>query len=185
MGRKEYELGEDEWRGGGEAGEWKMTSHHLLLSFLHDHYTSCMIIGDKKTEIKSYRAFLPQINIQCIANILTYDDIELQNKAIEIQQESSKSSDENWSQIPKFFKYGHISALILFTKKFFFVSEIIKQCIANERIDAYSSSKNLSSNKNEIRHGCCDVHLIKFGITIIQPTESTILYTTTVEGGTF
>ena len=85
------------------------------------------------------------------------------------------------------FKYGHISALIFFTKKLIFSSEINKQCIANERIDDYLSysTKNLSFNKNEIRHGCCGAHLIKFGITLTQPTESTILYTSTVEGFTF
>ena len=73
---------------------------------------------------------------------------------------------------------------LFFTKKLIFLSEIIKQCIANERIDACLSysTKNLSSNKNEIRHGYCAAHLIKFGITLTQPTESTILYTTTVEG---
>ena len=54
-----------------------------------------MIIGDKKTEIKSYRTFLQQINIQFIANVLTYDDIDLQNKAIEIHQEWNRAGDEN------------------------------------------------------------------------------------------
>ena len=77
---------------------------------------------------------------------------------------------------------------LYFTKKLIFLSETIKQCIANERnIDAYMSysTKNLSSNKNEIRHGCCGAHLIKFGVTQTLPTASTILYTTTVEGLTF
>ena len=139
--------------------------------------------GDKKTGIKLCRTFLLQINTQCIANVLTNDDIDLQNKAIKIHQEWSKAGDENWSHIPISFKYGHISTFILY-KEAIFLSEIIKQCIANERIDAYLSysTKNLSSNKNEIRHGCCDAHLIKFGITLTLPTESTILYTTTVEG---
>ena len=54
-----------------------------------------MIIGDKKTKIKSYKTFLQQINTQCIANVLTYDDIDLQNKAIEIHQELRKASDDN------------------------------------------------------------------------------------------
>ena len=61
------------------------------------------------------------------------------------------------------FKYGHISTLILY-KEVIFLSEIIKQCIANERIDAYfsHSTNNLSSNMNEIRYGCCGAHLIQF-----------------------
>ena len=54
-----------------------------------------MIIGDKKTEMKLYRTFFSQINIQCIVNVLTYDDNDLQNKAIEIHQKCSKESDEN------------------------------------------------------------------------------------------
>ena len=54
-----------------------------------------MTIGDKKTEIKLCRTFLSQINTQCIANVLTYDDIDLQNIAIEILQEWSKAGDEN------------------------------------------------------------------------------------------
>ena len=77
---------------------------------------------------------------------------------------------------------------LFFTKTLIFLSEIIQQCIANERnIDAYLSysTKNLSFNKNEIRHGCCSAHLIKFGIILTLPTDSTILYTTTVEGLTF
>ena len=85
------------------------------------------------------------------------------------------------------FKCDHISAFILYNEVNFFLSDIIRQCIANERIDAdlNYSTKNLSSNKNEIGHGCCGAHLIKFGITLALPTESTVLYTTTVEGGTF
>ena len=76
---------------------------------------------------------------------------------------------------------------LFFITKLIFLSEIIRQCIANERIDAdlNYSTKNLSSNKNEIRHGCCGAHLIKFGITLALPTESTVLYTTTVEGAHF
>ena len=54
-----------------------------------------MTIGDKKTEIKLYRKNLSQINTQCIAIVLTYDDIDLQYKAIEIHQEWSKAVDEN------------------------------------------------------------------------------------------
>ena len=80
---------------------------------------------------------------------------------------------------PKFENYSN--------KEVIYLSKIIKPCIANERIDAYLSysTKNLSSNKNEIGHGCCGAHLVKFGITLTLPTESTILYTTTVEGRTF
>ena len=54
-----------------------------------------MTIGDKKIENKLCRTFLSQINTQCIAKALTYDDIDLQNKAIEIHQEWSKAGDEN------------------------------------------------------------------------------------------
>ena len=57
---------------------------------------------------------LSQINTQCIANVLTYDDIDLQNKVIEIHQEWSKAGDENWSHIPISLRYGHISTLILY-----------------------------------------------------------------------
>ena len=53
-------------------------------------------------------------------NFLTYDDIDLQNKEIEIYQERSKASDENWSQIPMSFKYGLISAFILYNEVNFF-----------------------------------------------------------------
>ena len=37
-GRMGYELCDDEWRAGGEAGERNVTSHKLLLSVLHDHW---------------------------------------------------------------------------------------------------------------------------------------------------
>ena len=98
----------------GEEKRVREMSRHIIYC-----YTSYMIIGDKKTEIKSYRTFLLQIIIQCIANVLTYDDIDFQNKAIEVHQEWSKASDENWSQIPMSFKCGHNSTLIL-TKKLLF-----------------------------------------------------------------
>ena len=49
-------------------------------------------------------------------NFLTYDDIDLQSKEIEIYQQRSKASDENWSQIPMSFKYGHISAFIFYNE---------------------------------------------------------------------
>ena len=70
------------------------------------------------------------------------------------------------------FKYGHISKLILYNEVIFFWSEIIKKCIADERIDACLSysTKRLSSNKNEIRHGYCDTHLTQFEITLTLPT---------------
>ena len=58
-------------------------------------YPSYMTIGDKKTEIKLCRTNLSQINTQCIAIVLTYDDIDLQYKAIEFHQEWSKAGDEN------------------------------------------------------------------------------------------
>ena len=151
-------------------------------------YPSYMTIGDENTGIKLCRTFLSQISTQCIWNVLTYNDIDLENKAIEIHHEWSKAGEEIWSHIPISFNYGHISTLILYKDVNFVLSEIIKQCIANERnIDAYLSysKKNLSSSKNEIRHGCCTAHLIKFEITLTLPTESTILYRTTVEGLTF
>ena len=44
----------------GEEKRLREMSRHIIYC-----YTSYMIIGDKKTEIKSYRIFLPQINIQC------------------------------------------------------------------------------------------------------------------------
>ena len=46
-----------------------------------------MTIIYKKTAIKLCKSFLSQINTQYIANVLKYDDIDLQNKAIEIHQE--------------------------------------------------------------------------------------------------
>ena len=69
----------------GEEGEEKRV-REMSRQIIHCN-TSYMIIGDMKTEMKSYRTFLPQINIQCIANVLTYDDIDFQNKAIEVHQE--------------------------------------------------------------------------------------------------
>ena len=97
-----------------------------------------------------------------------------------------KAGDEHWSHMTISFKYGYNSTLIL-TKKLIFCQKSLNNAFANERIDAYLSysTKNLSSNKKEIRHSYCGAHLIKFGITLTLPTESTILYTTTVEGLTF
>ena len=54
-----------------------------------------MTIIDKKAAIKLCRTFLSQINRQCVANVLKYDDIDLQNKAIENHQELSKAGHEN------------------------------------------------------------------------------------------
>ena len=54
-----------------------------------------MTIIDKKTAVKLCRTFLSQINTQCIANVLKYDDIDLQNQAIENHQEWSMAGDEN------------------------------------------------------------------------------------------
>ena len=75
------------------------------------------------------QTFLPQINTQCIANVLTYDDIDLQNKAIEIHHEWSKASDENWSQVPMSFKYGHISALILYKEVIIFCQKSLNNAL--------------------------------------------------------
>ena len=54
-----------------------------------------MTIIGKKTATKLCRTFLSQIKTQYIANVLKYDDIDLQNKANEIHQELSKAGDEN------------------------------------------------------------------------------------------
>ena len=157
----------------GEEKRVREMSRHIIYCC-----TSYMTIIDKKTAIKLCRTFLSQINTQCVANVLKYVDIDLQNKAIENHQELSKAGGENWSLIPISFKCGHNSTLIL-TKKLFILSEIIKQCIANERIDACLSysTKNLSSNKNEIRHGCCGAHLITFGITLTLIKRSPLFIT--------
>ena len=110
------EEGEEKW-------EREMSRHIIYCS------TSYMIIDDKKTEIKSYKTFLPQINTQCIANVLTYDDIDLHNKSNEIHQERSKASDENWSQIPMSFKYGHISAFNLYKEVNFFCQKSLNNAL--------------------------------------------------------
>ena len=95
------------------------------------------------------------------------------------QSRSIKNGVRQVMKIDHTYKYPSNMATfrnLFFTKKLNCVTEITKQCIANERTDAYLiySTKNLSSNKNEIRHGCCGAHLIKFGITLTLPTESTI-----------
>ena len=75
-----------------------------------------------------------------MANVHKYDDIDLQNKAIEIHHEWSKAGDENWSHIQISLKYGHNSTHFL-TKKLIFFQKSLNNAFANERIDAYLQYK--------------------------------------------
>ena len=179
-GRKGYELCEDEWRGRGEAVERNVASEFIAILL-----TWSSVIRKRKS---SHREHF------CNKSIYNALQMSLHMTTLICKRKQLRSIKNGVRQVMKIdHKYQCPSNMatfrhLFFTKKLFLcVSEIIKQCIANERIDAYLSysTKTLSSNNNEIRHGCCGAHLIKFGITLTLPTESTILYTTTVEGRTF
>ena len=149
-------------------------------------YPSCMTIGDKKTEMKYAEHFCYKSIHNALQMSLNMTTLIFKTK----QLRSIKNGVRQVMKIDHTYLYPSNMATfrhLFFTKKFLLLSEIIKQCIAIERTDAYLSysTKNLSSNKNEIRHGCCGAHLIQFGITLTLPTESIILYTTTVEGLSF
>ena len=64
---------------------------------------------------------------QCIANILTDDDVVLQYKAIEIHQEWDKAVDENWSHT-NIFQYGYILTLVL-KKEVYFCQKTISNAL--------------------------------------------------------
>ena len=123
------------------------------------------------------------IYIVAIFSGITEDEIDLQYKAIEIYQEWSKTCDENSSHIPISFKYGPILTLLLKKDVYFrqnSLSTALQMCL--QMLTLRYNTKNLSSNKNGIRHDCCDEHLRKLVITLTLHLESTVTYTTTVKG---
>ena len=80
-----------------------------------------MVIGDKKTEIKSYRIFLPQINIQCI-------DISLHMTTLICKAKKFRSIKKGVRQVMKIDQKYQSSSNMATFRHLFFTTKLIFFC---------------------------------------------------------